>query len=605
MCRGMPPANDTRAGATVITLSAGNSQNLAANTTSARHDVNGNCNCTTAGNDVFYRFTLTAPTFVYADTFGTTWDTALFLQDAAGNNLTPGGTGQVTCNDDNPAAGYCPGVPPMAGASALQSQILARLNPGTYYLVLSGCGAGMATIHFQHLPAGSGATTARITPNTTLQNVMGATMGTGAVSSTCCSGGPENSYFWVTCPGASATTFYASSCSTTTGTNLASYDVEVAQYSALRPTAMLSVCNDDVGAAFTCNAGASMTSTIPATTATQGGLNTLIVDSCIGSGTYTVNYILSNCAAGTNRCGASCVNTQTDENHCGGCDRRCAAGQTCSGGTCQNLRAGETRDNPIAITSGAATVSVNTSLYRNDTMGTCGCSAGNDVFYSFTVPSSGPYLVYADTVGSSYDTSLFFQTDTGTNVAAANVTNGTTCSDDGGLLGCSTGRQSQVLARLDPGRYLLVLSGCNPGGAASIRFHMLPVGSGALALLNAGSRVISGTTMGTAGRVSSACCSTGPEDTWYWYTCPGYTGGVFTASTCGRATWDTELHEVSPGRTLQASICNDDGCDVRRSQLTTSAASLTNIPAGPGLHALYVDGCINSSGAYTASVTRP
>ncbi len=328
-----------------------------------------------------------------------------------------------------------------------------------------------------------------------------------------------------------------------------------------------------------------------------------IVDSCIGSGNYTVNYILSNCAAGTNRCGAACVNTQTDENHCGGCDRRCAAGQTCSGGTCQTLRAGETRDNPIAITSGAATVSVNTSLYRNDTMGTCGCTTGNDVFYSFTVPSSGPYLVYADTVGSSYDTSLFFQTSTGTNVTAANVTNGTTCNDDGGLLGCSTNRQSQVLARLDPGSYLLVLSGCNPGGAASIRFHMLPVGSGALNQLNAGSRVISGTTMGTSGRVTSACCSTGPEDTWYWYSCPGYAGGAFSASTCGRATWDTELHEVSPGRTIQASICNDDGCDVRRSQLTTNA--LTNIPSGPGLHALYVDGCNSNSGAYTASVTRP
>ena len=34
---------------------------------------------------------------------------------------------------------------------------------GTYYLVLSGCSAGAATIHFQHLPAGNGPTV-RITP---------------------------------------------------------------------------------------------------------------------------------------------------------------------------------------------------------------------------------------------------------------------------------------------------------------------------------------------------------------------------------------------------------------------------------------------------------
>jgi hypothetical protein len=587
VCMGTPPANDTRAGATVINLGAGAAQSLMADTTSARHDTGGNCACTGAGNDVFYRFALTQPEIVYADTLGATWDTSLFLQDASGNNLTPPAAGQIVCNDD---ATLC--------ASGLASQVVARLNPGTYYLVLSGCGAGMATIHFQHLPAGSGATTARITPNATLQNVMGATSGTGSVASTCCSGGPENSYFWVTCPNATATTFYASSCNATTGANLANYDVEVAQYSALRPTAMLAVCNDDVGTAFTCGAGASMTSTIPATTATQGGLNTLLVDSCVGSGNYTVNYILSNCAAGTNRCGASCVNTQTDENHCGGCDRRCGTGQTCSGGTCQNLRAGETRDNPIAITSGAATVSVNTSLYRNDTSGTCGCTTGRDVFYSFTVAAGATEIVYADTVGSTYDTSVFFQTAAGVNVATAGVPNGVTCNDDGGLLGCATGTQSQILAQFTAGTYNVVVSGCGTGGTAALRIHRVPVGSGEVRLLARGSSVVSGTTTGTTGRVTAACCSGGAEDTFFWYTCQGSGIGTFTASTCGRATWDTELHQLSPGRAATPT-CNDDACGPRQSLLTAT------IPNGPGLHAFYVDGCGGASGAYTASVSRP
>jgi hypothetical protein len=583
MCRGMPPANDTRAGATVINLSAGAAQNLMADTTSARHDTAGNCSCTTAGNDVFYRFTLTQPEIIYADTLGATWDTALFLQDASGNNLTPPAAGQITCNDD---ATLCSG--------GLASQIVARLNPGTYFLVLSGCGSGMATIHFQHLPGGAVAPVA-IAPSGTVQTVMGTVSGTGTISSTCCSGGPERVHFWVTCPGSAATAFHATSCSATTGANQAGYDIALHQSSALRPAASLQVCNDDTPG--TCGDGATINATIPATMANQAGLNTLVVDSCTsGGGAYTVQYVLANCTSGT-RCGSTCANTLTDENHCGGCNRRCAAGQTCSGGTCQTLRPGETRDNPIAITGSNYTTTVNTALYRNDTAGACGCTTGNDVFFRFTVPAGTSELVYADTIGSSYDTSLFFQTPAGVNLMSAGVANGTTCNDDGGLLGCSTGTQSQVLALLSPGTYHVVISGCGSGGNAAFRFQRIPVGNGPLRQLAQGSSVISGTTMGT-GLLTSTCCSGGPEDTFFWYTCPGYAGGTFTASTCGRATWDTELHQFSPGRSATP-VCNDDACGPRQSLLSTP------IPPGPGLHALYVDGCGSASGAYTASISRP
>lgn len=583
-CRGRPPANDTRAGATLINLAAGTAQNLMADTTSARHDTNGNCACTSTGNDVFFRFVLTQPEIIYADTLGATWDTSLFLQDGLGNNLTPPSAGQITCNDD---ATLC------AGARA--SQVVARLNPGTYFLVLSGCGAGPATIHFQHLPGGGAAATA-ISPNGTVQTLSGAVSGTGTISSTCCSGGPERVHFWVTCPGTAATAFHTTSCSTTTGANQANYDISIHQSSALRPSASLQVCNDDTRGL--CGTGATLNATIPATTANQAGLNTLVVDSCVaGGGNYTVQYVLANCASGA-RCGATCADTLTDENHCGGCNLRCAAGQTCSGGTCQTLRPGETRDNPIATTGPSFTATVNTSLYRNDTAGACGCTTGRDVFYSFTIPAGATELVYADTIGSSYDTSLFFQTAAGVNIASANVPNGITCNDDGGLLGCGTGSQSQILAQLTAGTYNVVVSGCGAGGNASLRIHRVPVGSGALRLLARGSSVVAGTTTGTTGRVSAACCSGGPEDTFFWYTCQTSAAGIFTASTCGRATWDTELHQLSPGRAATP-VCNDDACGPRQSQLSVA------IPAGPGLHAFYVDGCGSASGAYTASVTRP
>jgi hypothetical protein len=371
--------------------------------------------------------------------------------------------------------------------------------------------------------------------------------------------------------------------------NLASYDVAISQSSALRTP--ITTCNDDTG--FVCGAGATTTSTIAATGANVAGINSLLADSCAGNGTYSIQYVLANCASGT-RCAGACVDTASDENNCGGCNRRCGTGQTCVAGACQAVRPGETRFNAIAAPAGNTVAVVNTALYRNDTTGACGCTAGSDVFYTFTL--TAPEIVYADTVGSTFDTSLFLQDSMGNNIAAAGLPAGATCNDDGGLAGCATGRQSQIMAQLGPGQYFLVLSGCATG-VANVRVQRVAVGNGAARALAQGSSVVSGTTMGT-GRVTATCCSGGPEDTFYWYTCPAFAGGTFNASTCGRATWDTELAQLSPGRGLTA-VCNDDACGPRQSLVSAT------IPRGAGLHAFYVDGCGVASGAYTAAVTRP
>ncbi len=42
------------------------------------------------------------------------------------------------------------------------------------------------------------------------------------------------------------------------------------------------------------------------------------------------------CASGAVRCGGACVDTLTDEAHCGGCNQACESGQACAGGTCQS-----------------------------------------------------------------------------------------------------------------------------------------------------------------------------------------------------------------------------------------------------------------------------
>ncbi len=325
-CRGTPPANDTRASATVINLAVGAAQTLAADTMSARHDTTGSCGCTN-GNDVFFRFTHTSPEYVYADTLGATWDTSLFIQDSSGTNVVAAtDSNQIACNDDVASAALC------AGLSGLQSQILVRLNPGTYYLVLSGCGAGIAQIHFQHLPAGNGTQT-RVAPGATVQQVTGSigATATGSVLSTCCSGGAENSAWWLSCPNTAAGSFNATSCNATTGVNMATYDIELAQYSALRPATGGQVCNDDT--LFLCGAGATVNSTVPATTANQIGLNTLVFDSCSGTGAYTVAYVLASCGTGA-RCGATCADLNTDATNCGGCSHRCAVGQLCTSSMC-------------------------------------------------------------------------------------------------------------------------------------------------------------------------------------------------------------------------------------------------------------------------------
>jgi len=44
------------------------------------------------------------------------------------------------------------------------------------------------------------------------------------------------------------------------------------------------------------------------------------------------------CTGGLRSCGAACVDDQTDEAHCGGCEIPCAGGEECTMGTCRSTR---------------------------------------------------------------------------------------------------------------------------------------------------------------------------------------------------------------------------------------------------------------------------
>ena len=70
---------------------------------------------------------------------------------------------------------------------------------------------------------------------------------------------------------------------------------------------------------------ASTTAEVKTITATTGG-NAL-------PQMPTVQFVAISCCHGT-ACGAECFDLQTDRNHCGSCDRACAANENCQHGTC-------------------------------------------------------------------------------------------------------------------------------------------------------------------------------------------------------------------------------------------------------------------------------
>ena len=215
----------------------------------------------------------------------------------------------------------------------------------------------------------------------------------------------------------------------------------------------------------------------------------------------------------------------------------------------------------------------------------CATTTRADVFFKFTLTRR--QLVYADTFGASAPTALFFATSCTTPITHATTDGDAVCSESA----CGT-NQSQVAALLDPGTYYLILAG---QGAATIHFQHLEVGSGSVSNLKPGANTVSGTTAG-AGTLYT-CDAGGPENAYWWRTCPGDTGGAFTGSTCTGTSFDTILSLQIPS--TETVMCDDDTCSF---QSSVSGA----IPAGAGLFAIAVDGFSSAKhGTYTLSIARP
>jgi hypothetical protein len=234
---------------------------IKASTMGAMHDVAAPC-AADAGADVFYKFSVSKRVFVYADTFGASWNTVLFLASstcAAMSQATM--PGDSVCNDD--------------ACGTEQSQIVALLNPGTYYLGLSGRGSaqGDATIHFEWTLAGSGTATALPAGASVHQ---GTTSGSGSITSIsadCVAAGPEAAYWWASCPADAGGQLTASTCDGTSWESV--LEVEI-------PQSAPYACSLDG-----CGLQASIAAAVPA----GAGLRVLAVDGQSGQdhGPYQLN----------------------------------------------------------------------------------------------------------------------------------------------------------------------------------------------------------------------------------------------------------------------------------------------------------------------------
>jgi hypothetical protein len=321
-----------------------------------------------------------------------------------------------------------------------------------------------------------------------------------------------------------------------------------------------------------------------------------------GPGTACSSGTCANvCAGGTTFCGGSCVALATDARNCGGCGNVCASGQTCSGGQCRVAApANDTCDGAQEISFAATNVTLtgtNVGATPSITPG-CGFNVTTDVYYRFTVPGPSRELVYADSVGSSFDTVLYFARDCGTALTGSTTPGDVVCNDDMGTAGCNGGLQSQVVAMLNPGTWYLMVGGFGGStGTISLRVQHLPVGGGGVAVLPAGSTTQGGATSG-AGSMGGPCGGGGAgESTWWWRTCPDFVGGGFSATTCSRATWDTLIYVRNAAG--GGDVCNDDACGPFQSTINGT------IPPGAGIHTFTVDGFGANTGSFSVAVTRP
>jgi hypothetical protein len=187
-----PIANDCPLRATDISTlvnGVGGQSTVSGNNIGATTDQSA---CTSSSYDVFYRFTLSERRMVYFDTFGSGFDTVVSILNS--------GYGQITCTDDS--------------CGSRQTQVMAVLDPGTYYVRVAGwsSNSGSFVLNVQRLPASSAIYNFNAGYTTYSGNTSTATDQAGP--GLCYPyGGSDHMYYWMACPSQAAGTVDATTCS--------------------------------------------------------------------------------------------------------------------------------------------------------------------------------------------------------------------------------------------------------------------------------------------------------------------------------------------------------------------------------------------------------
>ena len=295
---------------------------------------------------------------------------------------------------------------------------------------------------------------------------------------------------------------------------------------------------------------------------------------------------------GVNQCNAAGTGVQCSVTPGAPTAETCGDGidQDCSGAdvTCP---VNDRPASPLNISAGGTfTVDLSTANNDQDFSGTsCGSTGGRDVYYTFTLPA--PEVVYLDTFGSNFDTTL-------------RVFNGP-CSSLGALASCFDDScsilQTQGVLSLAGGTYCVVADQFSSGSTLGALVLNFTRGGRTGTLLSLTSGTVTGTTCASTDVAAPGCqANDGPEVGYYFTVCPSTTRTV-NASTCAAATTYDSVVYLRRGSVTSGDLaCDDDSCGTPALASILPATSIT----GPGLFWILVDGYNATCGPYSLTYSN-
>jgi hypothetical protein len=279
----------------------------------------------------------------------------------------------------------------------------------------------------------------------------------------------------------------------------------------------------------------------------------------------------------------ACVPGPVAAETCNGVDDDCDG--TIDEGVC--LPTGPANDacaGAIVLTGATGTRTTDTLAGASADVSDC-APGGVEVFYRLDVSERS--VVYLDTLGTAFDTSLSYR---GTTCPGPAIV----CENDA----CGTA-QEQLVVVVEPGVHHFAVhtrTAATPPGPLSLRWQVMRAAGGSnLRITSSGS--YSGTTAGTTNALTATCggSARSGENAVHFTVCPGAPRTI-SADTCA-SFYNTVLHMRGPAGEI---ACNDDGCGFPYSRLSAVSAS------GVGLYQLVIDGFptgLLPTGAYTLAVT--